>query len=197
VTAGTRAVGAVLCGGRSSRFGQDKALADAGGVPLGLRVVEALRSGGADPVVAVGGAAGPALAIPTIADRAPGAGPLAALATALLWTGAGLVVVTPCDLPLLTGDHIAALIDRAGLAERAGQPAAAIAVVDGKPQPSVGCWPASFGPAVQRAVNGGQRAWHAALHAGPWTGVPLPAEALADADTPAALASLLARMLRR
>jgi molybdopterin-guanine dinucleotide biosynthesis protein A len=186
VTPGPAAAGGVLCGGRSSRFGRDKALVDAGGVPLGRRVVDALRSGGADPVVAVGGTAGNSLAVPTVPDRMPGAGPLAALATVLLWAGTGLVVVAPCDLPLLSGAHVAALI------ERAGPSTAAIAVIEGRPQPSLACWPASFGPILQRAVAGGQRAWRAALEAGDWTGVALPSAAAADADTPARLASLLA-----
>ena len=93
--------GAVLVGGRSRRFGSDKALADAGGRPLGSRVIDALRAAGVDPVVAVGGTAGSTLGVPTVADRHPGEGPLAALATVLTWARSGLVVVAPCDLPLL------------------------------------------------------------------------------------------------
>mgnify|MGYP003484293141 CR=1 FL=1 len=46
----------------------DKALADAGGRPLGLRVADALSQGGADPVVAVGGRAGSRLGLVTVPD---------------------------------------------------------------------------------------------------------------------------------
>jgi molybdopterin-guanine dinucleotide biosynthesis protein A len=181
----TRAAGAVLCGGRSQRFGRDKALVDAGGDRLGQRVVEALRCGGADPVVAVGGTAGAVLAVPTINDRWPGAGPLAALATVLLWARDGAVVVVACDLPLLTGEHVSDLID-------AWEPGrAAVAVVDGRPEPSVACWPASAGPALRRAVVSGERAWSHALDVCDWSGVALGRQAVADADTPAELASLL------
>jgi molybdopterin-guanine dinucleotide biosynthesis protein A len=179
-------MGAVLCGGRSRRFGSDKAVADAGGRPLALLVIDALREAGADPVVAVGGQAGPALGLPTIADRSPGAGPLAALATVLTWARHGLVVVAPCDLPLLTGGHIRALILGAGSGR------AAVAEVDGVAQPSLACWPAAWGPAVQALVDAGHRSWRAGLGAGPWEAVPLPARALADADTPDTLARLLA-----
>lgn len=178
-------VGAVLCGGRSERFGTDKALADAGGRPLASRVVAALREAGADPVLAIGGTAGPELGIPTVADRDPGAGPLAGLATALRWARTGLVVVVPCDLPLLAAAHIRPLI------EKASQHQAAVALGDGRPQPSLGCWPASLGPSIQALVDDGARAWRAALEAGPWVGVELPEEAMADADTPGQLASLL------
>lgn len=180
-------IGAILCGGRSSRFGTDKALADVGGRPMAASIVEALRAGGADPVIAVGGTAGARLAIPTVPDRSPGQGPLAALATTLTWARAGLVVVTACDLPLLTASEVAALI------EAAGPDRAAVATVDGMPQPALTCWPAGFGPAIVAMVERGERQWRRSLEAGPWIGVEVAAEVLVDADTPAELASILGR----
>ncbi|MGF1596709.1 MAG: molybdenum cofactor guanylyltransferase [Acidimicrobiales bacterium] len=182
-----RLVGAVLVGGRSRRFGRDKALADAAGQPLAAVVVDALRRVGADPVVAVGGTAGASLGLPTIADRHPGEGPLAALATVLLWARTGRVLVTPCDLPLVTAEHLRTLV------EGAGPDRAAVAEIDGRPEPSLACWPARYGPALLAAVAGGARAWRTALDVGPWTAVPLPAVALADADTPGQLDELLGR----
>jgi molybdopterin-guanine dinucleotide biosynthesis protein A len=178
-------VGAVLAGGRSSRFGSDKALADAAGAPLGRRVVDALRAGGADPVVVIGGSAGAALGVPTIPDRYPGAGPLAGLATALRWARNGLVVVAPCDLPLLTGDQVAELV------AAADETTAAVAAVGGAVQPSLGCWPARCSESLHRAVRVGDRAWRRALDLVPHLAVELPATALADADSPDRLAELL------
>lgn len=178
-------IGAVLCGGQSSRFGTDKALADAGGTAMALRVATALRDAGADPVVAVGGAAGGRLGLPTVADRYPGQGPLEGLASVLRWAKTGLVVVAPCDLPLLRGEHLRQLID-AATDERA-----AVATVDGGPQPSLACWPASWAPAIRALVDQGDRAWRAALSVGPWTGVPVSASVMADADSPTELATLL------
>ncbi|MEL7158204.1 MAG: molybdenum cofactor guanylyltransferase [Actinomycetota bacterium] len=179
-------VGAVFCGGRSRRFGTDKALAPVGGMAMGLRVAEALRDAGADPVVAVGGTAGPALGLPTIDDRHPGAGPLGGLATILRWATDGLVLVAPCDLPLLSADHLRPLV------AAAGPDRAAVAEVDGRPQPSLACWPATWGRSVQRRFDGGDRAWRAALEVGSWVAVELPSEATADADTPEELAQLWA-----
>lgn len=178
-------IGAVLTGGRSRRFGTDKALADVGGRPMAARVVEALRDAGADPVVAVGGTAGHELGVPTIADQRPGDGPLAALATVLIWARRGLVVVCPCDLPLLEAGHVTALV-AAARPDRA-----AVALVDEQPQPSLACWPATYGAALHALVERGDRSWRAALNGVAWTGVPLPAEALADADTPDDLRRLL------
>jgi len=183
-------VGAVLCGGRSSRFGTDKAIVEIDGQPLAARIVTALRAGGADPVVAVGGSAGDVLGVPTVPDRFPGEGPLAALATALLYARAGLVVVTSCDLPLLRGRHVAQLI------AAASEDLAAVATIDGRPQPSLACWPARFGPAVSSLVTADRRAWRDALEVVPWTGVAMPPEAVADADTPEELKVLLARRHR-
>ena len=59
---------AILAGGRSSRMGRDKALVEVDGRALALRVADALRRAGADPVAAVGGDL-PALARLGLADR--------------------------------------------------------------------------------------------------------------------------------
>jgi len=165
------------------------ASADAGGRPLGLRVADALSQGGADPVVAVGGRAGNQLGLVTVPDRIADQGPLAGLASILLWARTGLVVVAPCDLPLLTGAHVAALV-----AAAATDPRRAGVAVTGparRPQPSLACWPAAAGPVVQKLVDAGHRAWRDALTVVDWIPVTLPDEAVADADTPASLDAIL------
>jgi len=179
-------VGAIMCGGRSSRFGTDKALAMAGDRSVGQRIVSALRAGGVDPVVAIGGAAGGALAIPTIPDLRPGDGPLGALATALLWAKTGSVIVVPCDLPLLTGDHIE-LLRAAAVGHR---DEIVVATVGGKPQVSLTLWPAAHGRDVLRLLDDGARRFRSALDVGTWRGVEVPAAAVRDADTPEDLARL-------
>ena len=47
--------GAVLCGGRSSRMGTDKAFVELAGVAMVQRVAAALATAGCAPVVLVGG----------------------------------------------------------------------------------------------------------------------------------------------
>ncbi len=171
-------IGAILCGGKSSRFGSDKALADFGDRSVGSRILDALRAGGADPVMAVGGTAGATLAIPTIGDLRPGDGPLGGLATALLWAKTGSVIVVPCDLPLLKADHVAALIASSSPGR------ATVATVDGEPQISLALWPAEAGRAILKLVDGGTRRFRAALDVVEWSGVEMPAAAVRDADTP-------------
>ena len=188
-------LGAVLCGGRSSRFGSDKALAPLGESTVGASVVDALRGAGVDPVVAIGGTAGSMLAIPTVPDLRPGDGPLAGLATALLWARTGPVLVTPCDLPLLRAGHVRLILDayRATVANPQtldGDDMAVVATVDGEPQLSLAVWPATRGRTLLRALDGGTRAFRAALDHGRWCGVEIPPEAVADADTPEELTEL-------
>ena len=186
IASGTLAAG-VLCGGMSRRFGIDKAIAPAGRLLLGQRVITACRDAGIDPVVALGGSFGRQLGVPVIADTDPGAGPLAAVSGALRWAGVGWVLVAPCDLPLLTAEHVRALTaelhpDRA-----------AVACVADRPQPSLAVWPASWARRMRTAVGDGQRSFRAALELGDWDPVPLPIEALEDADDPVTLERLLQR----
>ena len=181
----TRLAGGVLCGGASVRFGSDKALAAVGHAHLGTVVATAMRDAGIDPVVALGGSAGHQLGLPVVPDRTPGEGPLAALAGALSWAGEGWLLVTPCDLPLITSSHLEKLVGNLA-ADRAR-----VAVVDDQPQPSVAVWPTNWARRMQLAVDHGQRSFRHALTLGEWDPVQLPAEALADADTREELDRLL------
>lgn len=185
-------MGAILCGGQSKRFGTDKALAYAGSRRIGDRVVSALRDGGADPVTAIGGTAGPTLGLPTVPDLRPGQGPLGGLATALLFAKTGYVLVTPCDVALLTAEHVATML----AAIDPNDEKAVVATVEEVPQHTVACWPASWGRRILSAVDNGSLAHRAALDMGEWESVELPAEALIDIDTPDELLSV-ERHLRR
>lgn len=178
-------IGAVLCGGQSRRFGSDKALAPFRSSTVGARVVAALRGAGVDPVVAIGGTAGTALGLPTIDDRRPGDGPLAGLATALLWARRGWVVVVPCDLPLLDAGHVTRLLEAGPEDERA-----VVATVDGQPTVSLAVWPAQRARVVLGLIEAGERRFRAALDEVGWRGVEVPPEAVTDADTPEELARL-------
>ncbi|HET9050535.1 MAG TPA: molybdenum cofactor guanylyltransferase [Candidatus Dormibacteraeota bacterium] len=107
-----RAAGAtlvVLTGGRSSRMGVDKALLDAGGVPLAARPALALAAL-CDEVVLAG------RAVPGVAGRvvpdAPGAeGPLAGIVAGLRAASRDLCVVAACDMPTIEPGLVALLLD--------------------------------------------------------------------------------------
>ena len=158
---------------------------------MGASVRDALRGAGADPVVAVGGTSGPVLGVITVPDRRPGEGPLAGLASALIWAGPAPVLAVACDLPLLTSAHLGALIEAF---EHETHPSdhALVATVEGVPAPTVAIWPGSSGRPLWRAVERGERALRQVLELVPWRGFELPEAASSDADTPAELAEHLA-----
>jgi len=121
--------GAVLCGGRSSRMGRDKALLVVEGETMVARVVRALAQAGARRIVAVGGdlpgiraalAEGPAVAL--VADKTPDEGPLGGVLTALGSLDAPIVLVLACDLVAPSSAAMAATV-----AALAADPAAHLA----------------------------------------------------------------------
>ncbi len=98
--------GIVLAGGRSTRFGSDKAAAPIGGRPMLQRVVEAVAEACDEVIVvaAVGGAGSlPPSPEPLVVveDRVEGSGPLAGLVEGIRAARGPLCFVTSCDAPLL------------------------------------------------------------------------------------------------
>lgn len=158
---------------------------------MGSLVVNALRQAGVDPVVAVGGTAGSNLGLVTIPDRWPGEGPLAGLATVLWWARTGDVLVVPCDMPLLTGDAVAALVSARHELRVDGRDDAVVASVNGEPQHSLVIWPAGRHRAIRRLFDDGERRFRAALAVIPSVNVEVPEVVVADADTPDELSELL------
>ena len=103
----------VLAGGKSSRMGRDKALLEIAGEALIERTVR-LAASVATHVRVVGGAdrlAGRGFEI--LRDEIPNAGPLAGIATALNATTHEWNLILACDLPYLTRDWLAYLVERA------------------------------------------------------------------------------------
>ncbi len=100
----------ILVGGRSSRMGRDKALAESNGRVLALRVADqALQVCG--KVTLVGDPAIYAeLGLPVIADRFPGKGPLAGIEAALANTSCETNLILACDMPSLGKDLLERLV---------------------------------------------------------------------------------------
>lgn len=183
--------GAVLCGGASRRMGCDKALVEVDGRALALRVADALRRAGADPVTAVGGdlPALAALGLAGVPDEAPGEGPLTGVLTALrgaAGAGAPIVFVAACDL--VTPDPAAVSATVAALdADPDGD--VAVPVAGGRRQWMHAAWRAGAAAPLAGAFEAGERAVHAAVAAGALrvVDVAVAPAAVADADTPADL----------
>ena len=154
---GRSAVGVVIAGGRSIRFGGEKAAALLAGTPLLLWAVKRLQhTCHAVAVNARSGTQAEALAhsqgLPVLHD-APGdaAGPLAGVRAGLTWAqglGAAALAVSPCDAPLLPEE----LFTRLMSASRGG--AAMAETSDGR-QPLCAVWPTSALDRVTAALAGG------------------------------------------
>jgi molybdopterin-guanine dinucleotide biosynthesis protein A len=152
-----RLLGAVLAGGRSSRFGSDKAEALWQGKPLVEHALDALRPL-VDEVVLCGRAyGGGALAIP---DRpAAGMGPLAGLNAALHHAAThefAAVLCVGCDTPLLP----AALLERLSMSSGPSYVAGL---------PIIGYWPAALAAQLDAFLSENRkhavRAWAASVAA--------------------------------
>lgn len=153
---GGRPAGVVLAGGASSRMGTDKAFVEVDGRPMVLRVADALRAGGCDPVSCQGGDATrlARLGLAVRPDASPGhVGPVRAIATTLASADAATVVVAACDLPHLSGADVAALV-------RASEVAGTVAVAAAAGRRHlVAAWPSALADRVRAAAEQGVRSY--------------------------------------
>lgn len=139
----TRLLGAILAGGKASRFGSDKAHALYEGARLIDRVAAALAAQ-CDAVVVCGRVEPGFACVPDWPEA--GLGPLGGLAAALRHGAAGGFTHVLCagvDVPDLPHDLIASL---------AGEGAAIV-----ESQPVVGLWPVAAGAALEAFMDGGGR----------------------------------------
>lgn len=174
-------LGIVLAGGRSSRFGRDKAAVEVSGLPLVERVRTVARAVLGE-VIVVGGALG------DWPDPVAHEGPLAAIVHAFQRDGRrrGLVVLA-CDLPRLDRETVARIA--APLVEGDAR----VPLVDGQRQWLAAHYSIRALERLEAASTSGERSMRRAAvglglcdGGGPW------GEALTDADTPEALAAAMA-----
>jgi molybdopterin-guanine dinucleotide biosynthesis protein A len=147
----------VLCGGRSTRMGRDKASLPFGDETLLARVVRLVRA--AVPEVVLVAREGQALpgGLEAVRDPAEGLGPLAGLATGFQALRADRAFVAACDLPLLQPALVQRLLDEAGDAE------ACVPRVDGVPMTACAVYRREAGVAAAALVAGGERRLRALL----------------------------------
>lgn len=157
MSAPSAVAGLVLAGGRSVRFGGEKAVAHLAGKPLLAWAAERLQSACSNVAVNVrpateAEAVATALGLPVLYDEPSDAsGPLAGVKAGLIWAnriGAGTLAVSPCDAPLLPGDLYRRLLEEA-------QGGAAMAETSDGRQPLCALWPVTALPAVREALAGG------------------------------------------
>jgi molybdopterin-guanine dinucleotide biosynthesis protein A len=170
-------------------MGTDKALVLVDGVALARRVADALRSGGCDEVLAIGGDADAlgALGLRPVADRWPGEGPLGGLATALAAVAPGdVLVLAPCDL--VRPDWLAIADLRRALDADPAIEAVPVAVGE-RVQWLPSAWRVRDGSAADVAalVDAGARRLDAVATVVAARPIALDVDQVADADTPSDL----------
>jgi molybdenum cofactor guanylyltransferase len=134
---------AILAGGRGSRLGGRKALAEVAGLPLISYPLSAAAAAGLDPfVVAKPHSPLPELDFEVVHEPERPSHPLAGALTALRAVK-NPVLLLGCDMPFLTGELLAWL---------ANQEPPAVAVVGGRLQPLLGIYGESAEPSFTEAL---------------------------------------------
>lgn len=103
---------AILCGGDSSRFGEDKTRQFVNGFPLYKLIWKKLESRSED--IFLQAAPGDEYDLPTKVDLIPGGGPLGAIYSALKHAKNDWLFVSACDLPNLDPGLVEVLIAETG-----------------------------------------------------------------------------------
>jgi molybdopterin-guanine dinucleotide biosynthesis protein A len=118
-----RARAFVLAGGRSERFGTDKARFVVQGVPMLLRVAQALSSTGFTVTLVSRDDSLGDLGLPILVEPPGPIHPLSGVLAALIGVGpTGIALIAPCDLPWLDAESVATLIEGAPPRVALGQP---------------------------------------------------------------------------
>ncbi|MEO8162421.1 MAG: molybdenum cofactor guanylyltransferase [Ilumatobacteraceae bacterium] len=100
--------GAVLAGGKSLRFGSNKAIFEINGKAMARVISDKMREAGILDVLLVGGSPEVAdtLGLSFVADEYPNEGPLGGLITALHNVSTDFLCVLPCDVPRINSIRI-------------------------------------------------------------------------------------------
>jgi molybdopterin-guanine dinucleotide biosynthesis protein A len=152
--------GLVLAGGRSRRFGADKARHEVAGRAMIERVAEAVAAVVDDVLISV--RVEESFDLPTarhVVDRYKDAGPLAGLHAGLVAAETPWVLAVACDLPFITPAALRAL------AAACGPDTAAVVArtPDGRRHPLCACYHQRIVPVIEAHLAAGRLALHALL----------------------------------
>ena len=153
--------GLILAGGRSRRFGGDKARHLVDGRAMIEHVVEAVAAVVDFFLISVGedGAAVELPSIRQVVDRYEDAGPLAGLHAGLTAAATPWVLAVACDMPFITPAVLQALLDARG-----PDVAAVVArTPEGRLHPLCACYHQDTLPVVEAHLESGTLAMHALL----------------------------------
>ena len=172
--------GLILAGGKSRRFGSDKARHLVGGRPMIARVYDVLSPLVATVLISVRSAdAEYDLPAERVVDEYPGAGPLAGLHAGLARCRTPWLLALACDLPFLSPEVLGALLSAR---DDSGHPVVAC-TPDGRRHPLCALYPRSLHAIAGELLESDRLAMHGLLQAsGPAREVPVPREPLRNVN---------------
>jgi molybdopterin-guanine dinucleotide biosynthesis protein A len=150
--------GHVLAGGGSTRFGRDKALVEIGGQPMLARMIQLMQSVPMEVKVVAADRKYSAFAAGIVMDRWPGEGPLGGIITALEDSAKSSArpewnVILSCDMPFLTREWLAFLVERAVNSNTQ----VVLAHSTHGPEPLCACWRTDAAETLRAAFESGVR----------------------------------------
>jgi molybdopterin-guanine dinucleotide biosynthesis protein A len=139
--------GIILCGGRSTRMGQDKSTLPFGKETMRERIERILRTI-CDRVILVGRRDQSSI---TTFDAVEDQGPLSGIAAGLSASTSDINIVVACDMPLINPVVLQRLVSRIGEHD------VCVAIVDGHPSALCGVYRSRIADDAQRLFNAGER----------------------------------------
>ena len=149
---------AIFAGGESTRFGSPKANVVIDGEEFVARIARAVRGSGIERVMMIGGSRLDAARwnLEFVADETSGAGPFAALLSALHASSTRLLLTLPCDVPWIESGTCVGLSDVS--------PGFDVRVANsGTPQWLCSAWTKDSLPHLEQSFASGERAIHRAI----------------------------------
>jgi molybdopterin-guanine dinucleotide biosynthesis protein A len=141
----------VLCGGRSTRMGQDKGSLPFGDETMLARIVRVVREI-SDAVIVVGRSDQPAPpGVTVVHDPVEDLGPLAGIAAGLAASKTELNLIVACDMPLIKAPVLRRLVDMIGGYDMC------VADIDGHASVLCGVYRVSVGAEAQALLDSGER----------------------------------------
>lgn len=150
--------GHVLAGGGSTRFGRDKALVEIGGQPMLARMIQLMQSVPMEVKVVAADGKYSTFGAGIVMDRWPGEGPLGGIITALEDSAKSSArpewnVILSCDMPFLTREWLAFLVERAVNSNAQ----VVLAHSTHGPEPLCACWRTDAAETLRAAFESGVR----------------------------------------
>lgn len=143
--------GIILCGGRSTRMGQDKGSLALGDETLLQRAVRVVREVADNVIVVARAGQGAPAGVRVVHDPVEDLGPLAGIAAGLAASHTELNIVIACDMPLIRPEVLRRLLDLCGDAD------ICVPVVGGRASPLCAVYRGDVAAAANELLASGER----------------------------------------